>query len=274
VAFRLNPDVDPQTHPHIATGLRTSKFGIPIEDAREAYARAKALSGIRVVGVDCHIGSQITSLAPFEEALSRIRGIVLDLRADGHAIEVIDVGGGLGVDYTGQDHPPTPEAYVEVVQKNVGDLEATVVVEPGRALSANAGILLSRVLYRKANGNHRFVIVDGGMNDYLRPMLYGAHARIETDPLRPGPQAPVDVVGPICESTDRFAKDRPLPPVEPGDLVVLRDVGAYGFCMSSTYNGRPLVAEVLVNGKRADLIRARQSVEETWAGERIPEESP
>jgi diaminopimelate decarboxylase len=274
IAFRLNPDVDPKTHPHIATGLRTSKFGIPIEEAREAYARAKALPGVRVIGIDCHIGSQITSLAPFEEALSRIRAIALDLRADGHAIEVIDVGGGLGVDYTGQDHPPTPEAYVEVVQKNVGDLEATVVAEPGRALTANAGVLISRVLYRKENGDRRFVIVDGGMNDYLRPMLYSAQNRVETDPLRPGPKAPVDVVGPICETTDRFAKDRRLPPVEPGDLVVLRDVGAYGFCMSSTYNGRPLVAEVLVSGERADLIRERQTVEQTWAGERIPEESP
>lgn len=274
VAFRLNPDIDPQTHPHIATGLRTAKFGIPIEEAREAYARAKALPGIRVVGVDFHIGSQITSLAPFREALGRVRAIVLDLRADGHAIEVIDVGGGLGVEYTGQDRPPTPEDYVGVVRKTVGDLSATVVIEPGRSLTANAGVLISRVLYRKTNGDRRFVIVDGGMNDYLRPMLYGAHTRIETDPLRPGSEAPVDVVGPICESTDRFAEDRLLSPVEPGDLVVLRDVGAYGFCMSSTYNGRPLVAEVLVNGERADLICERQTVEETWARERIPEESP
>jgi diaminopimelate decarboxylase len=272
IAFRLNPDVDPQTHPYIATGLRTSKFGIPIDEAREAYAQAKTLPNVRVIGADYHIGSQITSLGPIREAVSRMRDVVLALRADGHEIEMIDVGGGLGVEYTGRDHPPTPEAYVETIRKQVGDLGATVVIEPGRELTANAGLFISRVLYRKANGERHFVVVDGGMNDYLRPMLYGAEARIETDPLRPGPAAVVDVVGPVCESTDRFAKDRSLPPVQPGDLLVLRDAGAYGFCMSSTYNGRPLVAEVLVHGDRAELVRRRQGVEETWAGERIPGE--
>jgi diaminopimelate decarboxylase len=273
VAFRINPDVDPQTHPYISTGLRTAKFGIPFEEVRGAYARAKSLPEVRVVGVDFHIGSQITSLDPFREALARMRSTVLNLREDGHTIELIDLGGGLGVEYTGKDHPPSPEAYVDVVREIVGDLGATLVIEPGRPLTANAGILVSKVLYRKVNGERRFVIVDGGMNDYVRPMLYGAHARIETDPLRPGPETRVDVVGPVCESTDRFAQDRPLPPVERGDLLTLRDVGAYGSCMSSTYNGRPLVAEVMVDGDRTELIRRRQTVEETWTGERIPEEA-
>jgi diaminopimelate decarboxylase len=274
IAFRVNPDVDPKTHPYIATGLRTAKFGVPLDEARGAYARAKSLPEVRVVGVDCHIGSQITSLEPFREALTRIRSAVVDLRTDGHTIEVIDLGGGLGVEYTGEDDPPTPEAYVKVVRETVGDLDATVVIEPGRALTASAGIFVSRVLYRKVNGDRRFVIVDGGMTDYVRPMLYGAHARIETDPVRPGPEVRVDVVGPVCESTDRFAQDRPIPPVEPEDLIVLRDVGAYGSCMSSTYNGRPLVAEVMIDGDRAELIRRRQTVEETWSGERIPGETP
>jgi diaminopimelate decarboxylase len=273
VAFRLNPDVDPKTHPYIATGLRTSKFGVPIDEAREAYARAKALPHVRVIGVDYHMGSQITSLDPIRDALRRIRRVVLALREDGHRIDFIDVGGGLGVQYTDEDQPPTPEAYVGTIREIVGDLGATLVIEPGRELTANAGITITRVLYRKTNGERRFVIVDAGMNDYLRPALYGSVTRIETDPLRSGPETPVDVVGPICESTDRFAKDRPLPPVLPGDLVVMRDTGAYGSSMSSTYNGRPLVAEVLVSGDRVDLIRRRQSFEETWAGEAIPEES-
>jgi diaminopimelate decarboxylase len=273
VSFRLNPDVDPKTHPYISTGLRTSKFGIPIEEARDAYARAKALAHVRAIGVDCHIGSQITSLDPIRDAMVRLRETTIALRSDGHSIEIIDAGGGLGVDYSGEDRPPTPEAYVETLCKTVGDLGATLVVENGRALTANAGILVSRVLYRKRNGERRFVIVDGGMNDYLRPPLYGAEPRIETDPLRDGESVTADVVGPVCESSDRFAKDRPLPPIERGDLLVVRDAGAYGFSMSSGYNGRPLAAEVLVSGDRAELVRRRQTIEESWTGERIPEES-
>ncbi len=233
ISFRLNPDVDPKTHPYIATGLRSSKFGIPIESATDAYARAKALPNIDVVGVDCHIGSQLCELGPIRDALLRIKEAVLTLRREGCNVELIDVGGGLGVEYSGSDRPPSPEAYAETVREVVGGLDATLVCEPGRSLTAEAGIFLTRVLYRKENGDHRFVIVDGGMNDQLRPMLYAAEPRIETDPARPGARVPVNVVGPVCESTDQLAKDRPLPPLERGDLLVHRDAGAYGFSMSS-----------------------------------------
>ena len=272
VAFRLNPDVDPKTHPYIATGLRTSKFGIPIEEAGEAYARAKALPHVRVVGVDCHIGSQITSIEPIRDALVRVRDVVKALRADGHEIEIIDAGGGLGVRYSDDDAPPSPEEYVGAIREILGDLDATLIVEPGRSLVAEAGVFITRVLYRKVNGDRRFAVVDGAMNDLLRPALYQAEMHVETDPLRDGPLVPIDVVGPVCESTDRLAKDRGLPPLEQGDLVVFRDAGAYGFCMASGYNGRPLPAEVWVEGDRVDLIRERQTIEQSWAGERIPGE--
>jgi diaminopimelate decarboxylase len=270
ISFRLNPDVDPKTHPRIATGLRTTKFGIPIEEATSAYSRAKSLPNVRVIGVDCHIGSQLTSLDPLREALLKINETVLSLREQGHTIDVIDIGGGLGVEYSGHDDPPTPEAYAKMALEVLGSLGVTLVCEPGRLLTAGAGILVMRALYRKANAGRRFLIVDGGMNDLLRPSLYQVEMRIETDPLRSGDPAPVDIVGPVCESTDRFAKDRLLPPVEPGDPVVVRDAGAYGFAMASTYNGRPLAAEAMVDGSRAELVRRRQTLEETWQAERMP----
>ncbi len=271
ISFRLNPDVDPETHPKIATGLRSTKFGIPIEDAAKAYAHAESLPNVRVAGVDCHIGSQMTSLGPLRDALLRIKNAVLALHAQGHRIELIDIGGGLGVEYSGHDDPPTPEAYAELALEVLGGLDATLVCEPGRVLTAGAGIFVTRALYRKQNADRKFLIVDGGMNDLLRPALYQAEMRIETDPLRAGDRAPVDVVGPVCETTDRFAEQRVLPNVEPGDLVVIRDAGAYGFAMASGYNGRPLVAEVMVDGSRAELIRRRQTLEETWQGESIPD---
>ena len=271
IAFRLNPDVDPKTHPYISTGLRTAKFGIPIEEAPRAYAQAKTLANVRVVGVDCHIGSQQLSLEPLRDALLRVKETVLALRDQGHEIALIDVGGGLGVSYADDETPPTPEAYAEMALEVVGGLDATIVCEPGRSLTAGAGLLLTRVLYQKENPAKRFAICDAAMNDYLRPALYGSDPRIELDPLREGPLAPVDLVGPVCESTDRFFQDRPLPPLENGDLVVLRDAGAYGFAMSSTYNGRPLCAEVMVEGSRSELVRRRQTIEETWTGETIPD---
>lgn len=271
ISFRLNPDVDPETHPKIATGLRSSKFGIPIEDAAKAYAHAESLPNVRVAGVDCHIGSQMTSLGPLRDALLRIKNVVLALHAQGHRIELIDIGGGLGVEYSGHDDPPTPEAYAALALEVLGGLDATLVCEPGRVLTAGAGIFVTRALYRKQNADRKFLIVDGGMNDLLRPALYQAEMRIETDPLRAGDRAPVDIVGPVCETTDCFAEQRALPNVEPGDLVVIRDAGAYGFAMASGYNGRPLVAEVMVDGSRAELIRRRQTLEETWQGESMPE---
>ncbi|MFQ5515498.1 MAG: diaminopimelate decarboxylase [Myxococcota bacterium] len=270
VAFRLNPDVDARTHPKIATGLRSAKFGIPIEEAVRAYSRAKSLANVRIVGVDCHIGSQITSLEPLRDAFVRIKEITLTLRDQGHAIEMVDVGGGLGVEYSGRDHPPAPEEYAELAREVLGGLGATLVCEPGRSLTAGAGIFIVRALYRKQNAERRFLIVDGGMNELVRPALYEARMRIEVDPERDGDRLPVDVVGPVCETSDCFARELPLPPVEIGDAVVVRDAGAYGMAMASTYNGRPLPAEVMVEGGRVELIRRRQTIEETWSGERIP----
>ena len=271
IAFRLNPHVDAQTHPRISTGLRSHKFGIAIEEAPNAYAHAKSLAHVRVVGVDCHIGSQLTSLEPLRDALRKVKQTVIALREQGQQIELIDIGGGLGVEYSGRDDPPTPEQYVEMALECVGGLDATLVCEPGRSLTAGAGVLITRVLYQKQNEAKRFIVCDAAMNDYLRPALYGSVPRLEHDPERDGPSAPADLVGPVCESSDCFVRDQALRPVRNGDLLVLRDTGAYGFAMASGYNGRPLAAEVMVDGSRVELVRRRQTVQETWTGERIPE---
>jgi diaminopimelate decarboxylase len=271
VAFRVNPDVDPKTHPYISTGLRTSKFGIPIEDAREAYAEAKTLANVRVVGVDCHIGSQLTQVSPFVDALARVRALVQDLRAAGHGIETVDVGGGLGVTYS-EETPPSPGEYAAAVLGAVGDLDCEIILEPGRWITANAGVLLTRVLYEKDNESKRFVIVDAAMNDLIRPALYQSYMRIEPVLAATGAARKVDVVGPVCESGDFLAKDRSLPPVESGGLLAVRSAGAYGFAMSSNYNARPRAAEVLVDGARFAVVRARETFEDLVRGETIPEE--
>ena len=271
VAFRVNPDVDPQTHPYISTGLRTSKFGIPWGEAGEAYAEAKALENVDAVGIDCHIGSQLTQVQPFVDALNRVRHLLLELRDAGHEIRTIDVGGGLGVRYD-DESPPSFEEYARGVTESVGGLECDLVFEPGRAFAANAGVMLTGVLYEKTNGDRRFVIVDGAMNDLIRPALYQAYQAIETvGPARGEPSA-ADVVGPVCESGDFLAKDRPIPPVERGDLFAVRSSGAYGFSMSSNYNGRVRAAEVLVKGDRFALVRERETYEDLVRGESIPEE--
>ncbi|MEE9606952.1 MAG: diaminopimelate decarboxylase [Myxococcota bacterium] len=271
IAFRVNPDVDPQTHPYISTGLRTSKFGIAIGEAVEAYAEAKALDHVRVVGVDCHIGSQIVSVEPFADALARIRALVVELRAAGHRIEVVDAGGGMGVRYS-DERPPSPEEYARVVRDALADLDCEIVLEPGRWLSAEAGILVTRVLYEKRNEGKHFVIVDGAMNDLIRPALYQAYQHIE--PVGPprGDERRVDVVGPICESADFLARDRPLPRVERGDLLAVRSAGAYGFAMSSNYNGRPRAAEVLVRGERFAVVRERETLDDLIRKESVPED--
>jgi diaminopimelate decarboxylase len=271
VTFRVNPDVDPQTHPYISTGLRTSKFGIPIGDAVEAYAEAKALSNVDAVGVDLHIGSQIVSVEPFADSLALVRDLVGELRAAGHAIEVIDVGGGLGVTYA-EEVPPTPTEYAAAIEGAVGDLDCEIVLEPGRSIAANAGIFVTRVLYTKGGDEKNFVIVDGAMNDLLRPALYGSYQRVEpVGPVRPGLQR-IDIVGPVCESGDFLAKDRSFPSVDEGDLLAVRSAGAYGFAMSSNYNARPRCAEVLVRGDRFDVVRERESLEDMIRGETIPED--
>jgi diaminopimelate decarboxylase len=271
VAFRVNPDVDPETHPYISTGLRTSKFGIPIGEAVEAYAEAKALDNVRVMGVDCHIGSQLVSLGPFADALQRLRALVSELRDAGHAIELVDVGGGLGVTYR-DEQPPEPQAYAEVVCGAVGDLDCEIVLEPGRWLTANAGLFVTKVLYGKRNQDKEFVIVDGAMNDLIRPSLYQAYQHVE--PVGPprGEERPVDVVGPVCESGDFLARERRLPALERDDLLAVRSAGAYGFAMASNYNARPRAAEVLVRGERFATVRERETLEDLVRGEHVPED--
>jgi diaminopimelate decarboxylase len=272
VAFRVNPDVDPKTHPYISTGLRTSKFGIPIADASAAYAEAKALDHVQVVGVDCHIGSQLTSPEPFADALARIRALVLELREAGHTICVVDVGGGLGVAYAEDQSPPSVPEYARVVREALDGLDCELVLEPGRAIAAPAGVLLTRVLYEKTNEEKRFVVVDAAMNDLIRPALYQAYQEIE--PVGPprGARHTVDVVGPVCESADFLARERELPALERGDLLAVRSAGAYGFAMSSNYNGRRRAAEVLVRGDRFAVVRERESYEDLVRGESLPED--
>ena len=271
ITFRVNPDVDPKTHPYISTGLRTSKFGIPIGEAVDAYAEAKALPNVDVVGVDCHIGSQLVNVQPFADALARVRDLVVELRAAGHGIEVIDVGGGLGVTYA-EEVPPTATEYAAAVLGAVGDLGCEIVVEPGRSITANAGIFVTRVLYTKGTDEKSFVIVDGAMNDLLRPALYGSYQRVEpVGPARAGVRK-VDIVGPVCESGDFLAKERSFPHVEEGDLLAVRSAGAYGFAMSSNYNGRPRSVEVLVRGDRFAVVRERETLEDLVRGESTAED--
>jgi diaminopimelate decarboxylase len=268
VALRVNPDVDARTHPHIATALSTSKFGIPAGRVRKAYRLAATLPGIRVTGVACHIGSQIASVKPFVEAAAKMRALVLQLRADGHPISRLDMGGGLGVPYGDGPEPASPQTYGEALVRALKGLDVKVLVEPGRLLVANAGVLLSRVLLRKqGHGARRFVVIDAGMNDLMRPALYGAHHDVEpVGRPRRGSEI-VDVVGPVCESADVLARRRRLPPLAAGDLVVLRTAGAYGMSMASQYNARPRPAEVLVDGRSWRVIRARESYKDLIRGE-------
>ncbi len=271
VAFRVNPDVDPQTHPYISTGLRTSKFGIPIQEAPEAYGEAKALEHVRAIGVDCHIGSQLTNVRPFGDALARVADLVRELRDAGHAIEVIDVGGGLGVVYD-DEQPPSMQEYADVVADAVGGLECELVLEPGRSITANAGVFVTRVLYDKRNEDKHFVIVDGAMTDLIRPALYQSYQAVEPVAKPRAAEHVVDVVGPVCESGDFLARDRRIPEVESGELLAIHSSGAYGFTMSSNYNGRPRAAEVLVRGERFAVVRERETLEDLVRGERIAEE--
>jgi len=268
VALRVNPEVDARTHPYIATALSTSKFGVPAARVRKAYALAASLPGLRVAGVACHIGSQIQSVKPFVEAAGKMRALVPLLRKDGHDIRRLDMGGGLGVPYGEGRAPDSPQRYGEALVKALRGLDVEVLLEPGRLLVANAGVLLSRVLLRKqGHRSRRFVVIDAGMNDLLRPALYGAHHELEPV-ARPRPGAErVDVVGPVCESADVLAQRRLLPRLEAGDLVVLRTAGAYGMAMASQYNARPRPAEVLVDGRSWRVIRSRESYKDLIRGE-------
>ncbi len=272
VALRINPDVDARTHEKITTGVHDSKFGIPFGQAPAAAAQAATSAAVDLVGLAVHIGSQITELAPFEVAFGCLAELTRSLRAAGHAIERLDLGGGLGIRYD-DETPPEPDAYAAVVERATAGLGCRLLLEPGRVIVGNAGILVTRVLDVKEVRDHRFVIVDAAMNDLLRPALYDARHAIEpvAAPAPGAIETPVDVVGPVCESADVFAKARPLAPVEPGALLAIRTAGAYGAVMSSGYNARPLTPEVLVKGSDFAVVRRRPSFDETMAAERLPD---
>ncbi len=270
IALRVNPDVDPRTHPYISTGLKKNKFGIEIERVLEDYRKARSLIHVEIVGVDCHIGSQITQVEPFVDALRRMKELIGRLRREGIHIRYLDMGGGLGITYE-EEVPPHPREYARAIVEAAGDLGCTLILEPGRVIVGNAGILLTRVLFTKEGATKRFVIVDAGMNDLARPSLYGSYHRVEPVHDRVGEEEQVaDLVGPICESTDFLAKDRRMPAFQRGDLVAVMSAGAYGFSMSSNYNSRPRVAEVLVKGNEYFVIRRRETYEELLSGEEIP----
>ena len=274
VTIRVNPNVDAKTHAKITTGTSETKFGIPWSRARAAYALAGRLNGIEIVGVDVHIGSQITKLSPFEEAFARVSELVRHLRADGHNIARIDIGGGLGVRYVLEDErPPDLNSYGGLAARVAAELNAKLIVEPGRLIAAEAGLLISRVLYVKSGEAKTFLIIDAGMNDLLRPALYDARHFIvcvkEADPHRSA-HWKYDVVGPVCETTDLFARDVVLPELKPGDLVAFRTAGAYGAVMSSAYNARPPAPEVLVKGGEWTIVRPRLSDDALIALDRLP----
>lgn len=273
VSLRVNPDVDAGTHPYIATGLAENKFGIAIGAAVDVYRQAQALPGVRVVGIDCHIGSQLTELSPFVAALERVLALADELERLGIPIEHLDLGGGLGVRYI-DEQPPAPAAYVKALLERLGERPYRILLEPGRAIAANAGVLLTRVEHIKRNGERHFAILDAAMNDLIRPALY--QARQEIVPVRaradanPDKFPPIDLVGPVCETGDFLGKARQLALAE-GDLLAVRSSGAYGFAMSSNYNSRPRAPEVMVDGERMHLVRARERVADLFAGEsRLP----
>ena len=271
VSVRVNPDVDARTHAKISTGKAENKFGIPFARASDVYRRIAALPNVEAVGVDMHIGSQITDLEPFGNAFGLMAELVASLRTDGHHIEHVDIGGGLGIPYHhDQEAPPHPDAYAAVVRDKVGQLGCSLVIEPGRLLVGNAGILVTRVEYVK-EGTTNFVIVDAAMNDLIRPTLYEAHHDIE--PVRQSNRPPItaDIVGPVCETGDYLAKGRTLPGVAEGDLLAVMSAGAYGAVMASTYNSRPLIPEVLVDGDRWHVIRPRKPIEDLLALDSVPD---
>jgi len=266
VTLRVNPDIDPRSHPYISTGLRENKFGVDIAKAPALLDRARRLPGVEIVGLQCHIGSQIAELEPLVEAARELAELSRGLLGEGFPLRSLDIGGGLGVDYEGTG-APDPAALAAAVLPVVRDLPLTLLLEPGRSLVAGAGALLCRVLYLKKNGGKQFVIVDAGMNDLLRPALYDAYHRIEPVVLRPSRTVRVDVVGPVCETGDFLARDREMSEVGVGDLLAVRDSGAYSFCMSSNYNLRPRAAEVLAEDGRLRLIRRRETFDDLVATE-------
>jgi diaminopimelate decarboxylase len=270
IGLRVNPDVDPQTHPHISTGLRENKFGIDIEGSLAAYRCAAKLKYLEIRGVSCHIGSQVTKISPFIDALGRLKELVHRLREEGIAIRYLDLGGGLGITYD-RETPPPPAEYARAIIDAARDMECTFIFEPGRVIVGNAGILVTRVLYTKENNGKRFIIVDAGMNDLIRPSLYGSFQRVQPVVRRPAEEVTADVVGPICESGDFLARGRRMPAMERDELIAVMSAGAYGFSMSSNYNSRPRIPEILAKDDRYYIIRQRESYEDLIRGETIPE---
>jgi diaminopimelate decarboxylase len=268
VSLRVNPDVDARTHPYIATGLRENKFGIDIAAAREVYRRAASLPNLEVTGIGCHIGSQLTQIAPFLDALDRVLALAEELRQDGIAVRHLDLGGGLGIRYR-DETPPTPAEYIAALLQRLEGTDYEILLEPGRAIVGNAGVLLTRIEYLKHNPDKHFAIVDAAMNDLMRPALYDAWQEIA--PVREDfteAERLYDVVGPVCETGDFLGRERALR-VAPGDLLAVKSAGAYGFSMSSNYNTRPRAAEVLVDGATAHLVRERESLSDLWRGEHL-----
>ncbi len=274
ITLRVNPDVDAKTHAKIATGKSENKFGIPMSKAREGYAEAASLSGIEVVGIDVHIGSQLTDLEPYRQAFTKVAELAETLRADGHNIRRLDLGGGLGIPYErSNEAPPLPMEYGQVIRETVGHLGCEIEIEPGRLIAGNAGIMVSKVIYLKRGEGRDFLIIDAAMNDLIRPAMYEAHHDIipVQEPEAGIEAAPIDIVGPICESGDTFSKQRNMPPLKTGDLVAFRSAGAYGAVMASEYNARPLIPEVLVKDDQFAVVRARPSYEDMISRDTIPE---
>ena len=268
VSFRVNPDVDANTHPYISTGLKENKFGIDIEQALTEYHRAATMPHINVIGIDCHIGSQLTETRPFLDALDKILDLVSVLKAEGIHLHHLDLGGGLGIRYN-DEQPPEPAEYIKAVLQRLSDTDFEILLEPGRAIVGNAGILVTRVEYLKPTAHKNFAIVDAAMNDLVRPSLYSAWQEIiPVNQQSNAPEQQWDIVGPVCETGDFLGKDRALK-LSQGDLLAIRSSGAYGFSMSSNYNSRPRVAEVMVDGNQVHLIRERESIVQLWVGERL-----
>ncbi|NOC84886.1 diaminopimelate decarboxylase [Ruegeria sp. HKCCD6428] len=273
ITVRVNPDVDAKTHAKIATGKSENKFGIPISRASDVYAHAASLPGLEVIGIDVHIGSQLTELEPFELAYTKVAELTEQLRAEGHNIRRLDLGGGLGIPYTrSNDAPPLPVEYGALIKKTLGHLRCEIEIEPGRLIAGNAGLMVSKVIYVKSGEGRDFLIVDGAMNDLIRPAMYEAHHDIVAvqEPVAGVEQQAYDIVGPVCESGDTFAKQRNMPPLKSGDLIAFRSAGAYGAVMASEYNTRPLIPEVLVNGDQFAVIRERPSFDEIINRDTIP----
>lgn len=269
IALRVNPNIDPKTHPYISTGLKKNKFGIPEEYVIEGYKKAKKSPYLNPIGLDTHIGSQLTSISPFIDALNRLKVVWNEVISLGIELKYLDIGGGLGIVYHNEE-PPMPQEYASAIIKEAKDLNATLILEPGRVIVGNAGILVTKILYIKKNIDKKFVIVDAGMNDLIRPALYNAYHEIITVDKKENEEEIVDVVGPICESSDFFAKNRRLPKVKSGDLLAIMSAGAYGFVMSSNYNSRPRIPEVVVDGDKFYIVRRRETIEDLLKLENNP----